>query len=158
MKDISLVIQLPYNSQSSDSLWSSFQHILNNNNPFNNIRVRIWHKKAVSSLAVYESAYTYCPNRSVIVSSRFNIRFDSQFSKQVANSINEKNHYYSVEFTNEEGKAIDFSRLGIYNDKIRMEALYFRSHFRYVQIFKSDLLKMHYMHILKCAEIDFYET
>ena len=41
---------------------------------------------------------------------------------------------------------------------MRIEALHFRSHFQPVQIFKSDLLKMHYMQILKCAEIDFYET
>ena len=47
---------------------------------------------------------------------------------------------------------------GHYSRKIRREALYFQSHFQPLQIFKSDLLKTHYMHILKCDEIDFYET
>ena len=41
--------------------------------------------------------------------------------------------------------------------EIRGKGLYFKSHFQYLQIFKSDLLKQH-MQILKCDEIDFYET
>ena len=36
--------------------------------------------------------------------------------------------------------------------------MHFRSHFKHLQIFRTDLLKTHYMHILKCDEIDFYET
>lgn len=36
--------------------------------------------KTVSSYAVYEAAYTYCPTKSIIISSRHNIvKFDRAF-------------------------------------------------------------------------------
>ena len=41
---------------------------------------------------------------------------------------------------------------------IRKKAAYFKSHFQPLQIFKSDLFKQQYMHLLKCDEVDFYET
>ena len=69
----------------------------------------------------------------------------------------EKEHYYAVNFIIE-GVTTNFKDVRGYKSDIRRKALYFRSHFQHLQIFKSDLLKVHYMHILKCDEIDFYET
>ena len=162
-KDISLVIAFPYSHQHiNESIWDSFQHILNNNNKDNeqflNIRIRIWHNKTASSLIAYEAIHTYCPKSSIIVASRFNIRFSSSFGDEISKSITEKYHYYTTSFTNENNEVIDFQSVSTYSDQIRMKALHFKSHFQYVQIFKADLLKMHFMHILKSAEIDFYET
>lgn len=103
-KDISLVIEFPYNIHAENSLWASFQHALKDASLFNSIRLRIWNEKAVSALSVYEAAYTYCPSSSTIVSSRFNIRFKSEFSSSVHSSLSEKYHYYSTSFINESGK------------------------------------------------------
>ena len=69
----------------------------------------------------------------------------------------EKYHYYTVEFIRD-GKVNSFNEVEEYSSDIRRKALYFRSHFQHLQIFKGDLLKMHYMYILKCDEIDFYRT
>ena len=60
------------------------------------VRLRILGNKTVSSHAVYESAYLYCPSKSVIVSSRHNIVFDQLFANEVSKNINQKHHYYHV--------------------------------------------------------------
>ena len=154
----SLVVSMPYSFNSNSSIWNSFRYILHLDPEFAAIRLRIWADKSVSSLSVYEAAYTYCPNKAVIVSSRFNIRFKPQFHSVLSHNLQEAFHYYTAEFTDADGKPVDFSAVNEYSDKVRVEALHFRSHFQPLQVFKSDLLKMHYMQILKCAEIDFYET
>lgn len=141
-----------------ESIWDSFQHIRNSSSEFTNIRVRIWANKTAPSLMAYESVHTYCPKSAVIVASRFNIRFAETFADEVARSITEKHHYYTTSFTNEKNEEVSFNYVSKYSDKIRMKALYYKSHFQHVQVFKSDLLKMHFMHILKSAEVDFYET
>ena len=41
---------------------------------------------------------------------------------------------------------------------LRKRASYFKSNFRHLHIFKSDLLKQQYMHQFKCDEVEFYET
>ena len=83
----SLVIELPYSFNSTETIWHSFKVILDNREEFPNLRLRVWPKKAVSSLSVYESAYTYCPNSSTIVASRFNIDFHPTFFEKVSDSI-----------------------------------------------------------------------
>ena len=80
----SLVVELPYSSHSTETLWDSFKAILDNQKDLPNLRLRIWPNKALSSLSVYESAYTYCPKSSTIVASRFNIDFYSNFFKEVS--------------------------------------------------------------------------
>ena len=80
----SLVIELPYSFNNTETIWSSFKVLLENNSEFPGVRVRIWPKKAVSSLSVYESAYTYCPRSSTIVASRFNIDFHEEFYEKVS--------------------------------------------------------------------------
>ena len=72
-------------------------------------------------------------------------------------NIEEKFHYYGPTFINEKKQKIEFTNLR-WSWAIRDNAQYFKSHFQYVQIFKSDLQKQHYMQILKCDEVDFYET
>ena len=74
----SLVVELPYSFSSTETVWYAFKVILEKNFEFP-VRVRIWPKKAVSSLSVYESAYTYCPKSSTIVASRLNIDFHENF-------------------------------------------------------------------------------
>lgn len=96
----SLIIELPYSFNSSESIWSSFRILLKNNSEIENVRVRIWSKKAVSSLSVYESAYTYCPKSATIVASRFNIDFHENFYDKVSQNIEEKFHYYGPSFIN----------------------------------------------------------
>ena len=146
----SLVIELPYSPDSIESIWSSFKVLLENNSEFPGVRVRIWPKKAVSSLSVYESAYTYCPSSATIVASRFNVGFHENFYEKVAANIEEKFHYYGPSFINEKQQKIEFKGLVHIGYEIRDEASYFKSHFQYMQIFKSDLLKQHYMQIFKC--------
>ena len=97
----SLVIELPYSFNSTETVWDSFKVLLENNSEFPGVRVRIWPKKAVSALSVYESAYTYCPKSATIVASRFNIDFHENFYEKVSASIEEKYHYYGPSFINE---------------------------------------------------------
>ena len=152
---MSSVIAFPYSFANKESIWQSVQHIFNESQ--HEVRVRIWPNKTAAALLVYESAYTYCPTGSVIVHSRFNVRFKKNFSQMVTGKISAKFHFYTVNFQRE-GRVHNFSTVTNYSDKIRREGLYLRSHFQPLQIFKTDLLKTHYMHILKCEEIDFYET
>lgn len=70
------MIAFPYSHSAEESIWNSFQHILDKASQFASVRVRIWANKTASSLVAYESAYTYCPASAIIVASRFNIRFD----------------------------------------------------------------------------------
>ena len=83
----SLVIELPYSFDSTETIWDSFKVLLENDSEFPGVRVRIWPKKAVSALSVYESAYTYCPKSATIVASRFNIDFQENFYEKVSASI-----------------------------------------------------------------------
>ena len=53
---------------------------------------------------------------------------------------------------------MEFKNLQLVAYELRDKGSYFKSHFQPLQVFKSDLLKQHYMHIFKCDEIDFYET
>ena len=75
----SLVIELPYSFSSTKTIWDAFKVILENTSEFPSVRVRIWPKKAVSSLSVYESVHSYCPSSATIVASRFNIYFHGNF-------------------------------------------------------------------------------
>lgn len=50
--------------------------------------------KIPPSYAVYESAYTFCPNRAIIVSSRHNIRFHTDMTSKLLNYTTIKYHYY----------------------------------------------------------------
>lgn len=44
--------------------------------------------KAVSSYAAHDSAYTYCPNRAMMITTRHNvINFDAKFLTILSNSI-----------------------------------------------------------------------
>ena len=149
---VSLVLELPYTFNSSISLWEAFKTILQSGNSFTNIRFRIWADKAVSALAVYEAVYTYCPEHSTIVSSRFNIRFSKKFVDDMKKSLTEKFHYYTTKFTNEDSNEMSFEKVER-SAKVRTKASHIKSHFRHVQIFKSDLLKMHFLHSLKSAEV-----
>ena len=110
------------------------------------------------SLLAYESAHTYCPSQAIMVTSRFNIRFHQNFATLILNSVSEEHHYYTAEFNNSEGEHIDFGNISPYSVDYRLKALYFDSHLKHLQIFKSDLLKMYYLFILKSDEIDFYIT
>ena len=155
---LTLVIELPYSFNSTETIWHSFKVILENQEEFPNLRLRVWPNKAVSSLSVYESAYTYCPKSSTIISSRFNIDFHPTFFVKVSKSIEEKFHYYGPSFINEKNRKVEFKNIKSTGDEVREKGLYFETHFQYLQIFKSDLLKQHYMQILKCDEVEFYET
>ena len=84
---LTLVIELPYSFNSTETIWHSFKVILDNEKQFPNLRLRVWPNKAVYSLSVYESAYTYCPKSSTIVASRFNIDFHPTFFEKVSDSI-----------------------------------------------------------------------
>ena len=99
-KLFSLVIELPYSFGSAESIWSAFKSILDSQSELPNVRLRVWPNKAVSSLSVYESAYTYCPKSATIVASRFNIDFHPDFFQKVSASIEEKFHYYGPSFIN----------------------------------------------------------
>ena len=59
-------------------------------------------------------------------------------------------------FLNKKNEKTTFE--GFEEKDLRIKANYFKSHFQHVQIFKSDLLKQQYMQILKCGEVEFYET
>lgn len=60
------------------------------------VRLRIVHKKTVSSLSVYEAAYSYCYQHALIISSRHNIAFEPTFITQLTHLLNQKQHYYFI--------------------------------------------------------------
>jgi hypothetical protein len=43
-------------------------------------RLRIRANKTVSTLAAYESVYQYCPEKSMVVTSRHNVEFHPDFA------------------------------------------------------------------------------
>ena len=51
-------------------------------------------KEAVPSLSVYESAYLYCPDPSVLVTSRLNVELGSSLAVDTLASLTQKHHYY----------------------------------------------------------------
>ena len=73
-----LVIYVGYSFDHEGSLFDVYQELiqLQESNSNIKIRLRIQHKKAVSSIAVYESAHTYCPKSSLMVTSRFHVLLD----------------------------------------------------------------------------------
>ena len=70
------------------------------NEDFPRLRLRIRANQTVSSLAVYESAYTYCPAKALMISSRQNIRFSPDFVDVLSSKLNEKHHVYFSAFKN----------------------------------------------------------
>lgn len=44
--------------------------------------------KAVSSHAVYDAVYNYCPNQTLVVSSRHNVKFAADFIQEVYGRLN----------------------------------------------------------------------
>lgn len=125
---------------------------------FSRLRLRIRSNKTVSSLSVYESAYTYCPASSFLVSSRRNVAISRDFQEQLLEQMSQKFHYYVSNFARE-GKVVRVSIPKWAKEReFRNNMLGFEETFQHLQIFHSDLLKMNYFWILKSAEVDFYET
>ncbi len=98
MINISLVVHLPYHYKDGGLLLNSAKRVYKSleDNLVARAKVRIRANKSVSSLAVYESAYEFCPHKSLMISSRHNIQFNKTFAAQVHSSLNEKFHYYHV--------------------------------------------------------------
>lgn len=48
--------------------------------------------------AVYESAYSHCPNRGMIISSRHNVKFHKNMAQEVLNWASARYHYYYFNF------------------------------------------------------------
>lgn len=65
---------------------------------FSRVRLLMKMSKTVSSLSVYESAYTYCPLKSIIVSSRHNVELLPTFATTLWRSLTTKQHYFYVPF------------------------------------------------------------
>lgn len=62
------------------------------------LRIRIRANKTVSTLAAYESVYQYCPEKSIIVTSRHNVEFRPDFAVEVLKVVSEKYHYIHTNF------------------------------------------------------------
>lgn len=114
------------------------------------MRLRVRANKTVSSLSVYEAAYTYCPNSSMLVTSRHNIVFNSDFVNELLPNIVSTHHYYFCSFMAANGTLVSQSSIFEYRKKqFRIEAMYYREYFMHMQIFKADVFKMIYFWILK---------
>lgn len=103
---------LPYSIDASP-IWDTIEKLIMNSKSFLRVKIRIRGNKTVSSLSVYESAYTYCPNRSILISSRHNIEFVPLFSTYVKGALAERYHYYTINFKNQSNvkvNAATFSR------------------------------------------------
>lgn len=51
-------------------------------------KLRVMNNKAVSSHAVYDAVYNYCPNQTLVVSSRHNVKFTADFIQEVYGRLN----------------------------------------------------------------------
>lgn len=151
-----MIVFAPYSFANTESLWS-IGKLMIENEEFPRLRLRIRANQSVSSLGVYESSYTYCPDKAIVISSRRNVKFSAEFWERLSSRISEKYHVYFTAF-NSDAKTVTFSNLPVYSRLFREQCLHFKSHFRELQIFRSDLMKMVYLWILKSKEIDFYET
>ena len=126
-------------------------------------RLRIRANQTVSSLSAYESAYTYCPRKSVIISTRHNIvSFAKNFLTRLSYSLSQRFHYYYVNTINEHKNTLSLDKMPkfTYNRTtrtVRKTSLY-KQKFLHIQIFRSDLLKSIVFWMLKTKELQFYET
>lgn len=58
--------------------------------------------KTVSSLAVYEASYSYCPSKSIIISTRHNIEsMSTKLLEKLKEAVSLKYHYYFVNVIND---------------------------------------------------------
>ncbi len=108
-----IVLYLPYQYNSGNSLAAVADMLQKYKQayPHVNIRFRIMDTKAVSTHAVYESAYLYCPHKSIMVASRHNVLLRTGFVPALIESITEKIHYYFVSFIGPEGNLIKFDNI-----------------------------------------------
>ena len=83
---ISIVVFLPY-SVNASSIWDAVHKLIINSQSFTRVRIRIRNNKTVSSLSVYEAAHTYCPTKSILISSRHNVEFMPTFSTFLKGAI-----------------------------------------------------------------------
>jgi hypothetical protein len=161
---ISSVVYLPYKHGKSSEISTAIDHILGavsslNQPHIHQVRFRIMGNKTASSYAVYDAVYGYCPNSTMIVSSRHNTQFTPLFAQELLATANEQFHYYHTSYQDSLGAIVTLPKLPLPGDfSIRREPGLFESHFRHFQIFRSDLLKTSLFWVLKCAELDFYET
>lgn len=70
------------------------------------LRLRIRANLTVSSLSVYEAAYTYCPNSSMLITSRHNIFFNFNFLDELLKNIIDTHHYYYCPFRTTNGSVV----------------------------------------------------
>lgn len=80
-RKIVVVVYVPYNFGHEVSLFNVYQELaeLQESNTNIKVRLRFQNKKAVSSIAAYESAHTYCSKLALMVTSRFNVHVDKEF-------------------------------------------------------------------------------
>lgn len=82
---ISVIVHLPYRYGKASELLAAARKIeaLKETKKLARAKLRIREDKAVSTLAAYESVYQFCPNESLIVTSRHNVEFEKGFAKEV---------------------------------------------------------------------------
>ena len=68
---------LPYNFGQTEEIFNVASYLakLANQKIFRRIRLRIVANKTAPSHVVYDAVYSYCPMKSLIVSSRHNVKF-----------------------------------------------------------------------------------
>lgn len=76
---LSLIVYMPYQFGYSKKLYDVAKYIKNSTKEkiynISRFRLRVQNVKAVSTYAVYDAVYSYCPNQSLVVSSRHNVKF-----------------------------------------------------------------------------------
>jgi hypothetical protein len=113
--NISIIIYIPYKFNKNEKLFNivnkTLTYILSNHFIINRIKFRIMDTKAVSSYAVYDSVYGYCPEDTMVVSSRHNVQFSRNFIAEILHKVEENYHYYLINTQDYLGQITKFDYL-----------------------------------------------
>lgn len=89
---LSIITYLPYKFGYSRPLYEVIKYIRNaakqESYNISRFKLKVMNNKAVSSFAVYDAVYNYCPNQTLVVSSRHNVKFVGEFIQEVYGRLN----------------------------------------------------------------------
>jgi hypothetical protein len=95
-----VIIYLPYRFNQTQNISKVTLKLVDlaNKKTFVRARIRIMSDKISPAHAVYESVYSHCPNRGMIISSRHNVKFHKNMAQEVLSWASARYHYYYFNF------------------------------------------------------------
>ena len=105
MVNARVIVYIPYSGERDSNIFDVARHLLEMTDMKQSIkgRVALVANKISPGYAAYQSAYSFCPNHTMMVASRHNVKFDKHVTTWILSSTSVKYHYYLFNFRNELG-------------------------------------------------------